>query len=73
VEELERLTLPSLFVPARTFPAGVQPKSLVIAAFHGITLAEYVSARLRPIVTRDFDSMHKECRAAGRGEADGDA
>jgi hypothetical protein len=39
-----------------------------VAAFKGITLAEYLSDTLRPIVNRDFDDLHKQRKSRRRPE-----
>jgi len=36
-----------------------------VAAFRGLSLAEYLSAALKPIVTREFDDLPKERKAEG--------
>lgn len=48
-------------VPAKV-DAEVIRIAKTVAAFRGLTLAEYLSERLRPLVNEDFDAMHRSRR-----------
>jgi hypothetical protein len=47
-------------LPKPRVDAEVLHLARTVAAFRKVTLAEYLSEALRPVVTKDFDSLHRE-------------